>query len=92
MLTYAKTWHIWDSGIFGTLPWLHPNAYSEPCHIYKKRYIDNPEIFRTLTYLNPDTYSEPSQRFKMECFAKKKLKAIISFPRRSISDLSQGSE
>ena len=34
---YAETWHIWNPGLFRTLPWLHPNTYSEPCHIYKNR-------------------------------------------------------
>ena len=65
MLAYAETWHTQNPRIFRTLPYLHPNAYSEPCHIYKNLWI-----MRTLIYLKPNTYSEPSQRFKMEFFAK----------------------
>ena len=49
-------------------------------------------MFRALTYLKPNTDSEPSQRFKMEFFAKKVLKAIVIFPKRSILDLCPGSE
>ena len=44
---------------------MHPDEYSERCHIY-----ENLQFFWTLTYLKPTTYSEPSQRFKMEFFAK----------------------
>ena len=65
-LAYAETRHIQNPGIFGTRPWLYPDIYSEPCHIY-----ENLRIFRNLTCLKPDTYAEPSQRFKMEFFAKK---------------------
>ena len=34
---YAETCHIWNAGIFRTLPQLHHDAYSEPCHIYENR-------------------------------------------------------
>ena len=62
MLAHAGTWHTQNPGMIRTLvPQLHPDAYSEPCHI-----SENLQIFRTLTYLKPDTYSEPSQRSKME--------------------------
>ena len=61
----AETWHTWNPGIFKTFPSLHPDAYSEPCHVSK-----NLRIFRTLTYLKPDTYSEPSQKIRIEFFAK----------------------
>ena len=61
----AQTWHTSNPGVFSTLPLLHSDTYSEPCHIY-----ENIQILRTLTYLKPDTYSEPSQRFKMELLAK----------------------
>ena len=64
-LAYAETSHTRNPGIFRTLPYLHPNPYSEACHIK-----GNLQIFRTLTYLKPDTYLEPSQRFKMEILAK----------------------
>ena len=65
MLAYAETWHIRYTGVFRTLPLLHPDAYSDTCYI-----CENLRILRTLTYLKPDTYSEPSQIFKMEFFAK----------------------
>ena len=61
----VQTWHTSNPGVFSTLPLLHSDTYSEPCHIY-----ENLQIFRTLTYLKPGTYSEPSQRFKMELLAK----------------------
>ena len=32
-----RIWHIRNPGIFRILPKLHPNAYSEPCHIYENR-------------------------------------------------------
>ena len=64
-LGYAETWHTLNSRIFRTLPLLHSDAYSEPCHVN-----ENLRIFRTLTCLKPDTYSEPSQRFKIKFFAK----------------------
>ena len=57
----VQTWHTSNPGVFSTLPLLHSDTYSEPCHIY-----ENLQIFRTLTYLKPDTYSEPSQRFEMD--------------------------
>ena len=59
---YAETWHTRNPGIFKTLPWLLPDAYWEPCHIY-----ENLGICKTLTYLKPDRYSELS---KMKFFAK----------------------
>ena len=34
ILAYTEIWHIWNAGIFRTLPWLH-HITSEPCHIYK---------------------------------------------------------
>ena len=37
-LAYAETWNIPNPGIFKILPWLHPNTYSELCHIYRNRY------------------------------------------------------
>ena len=63
------------------LPKLHPDAYSEPCHIN-----ENLGVFRTLTYLKPDTYLEASQRFKTEFFAKI-VKNYNFFPKRSILDI-----
>ena len=77
--------HTQKPGILGillkTLPKLHPDAYSEPCHI-----DENLGIFRTLTYLKRDTYSEPSQRFKTEFFTKVG-KNYSFFPKRSILDI-----
>ena len=64
-LACDETWHTPNPGIFRTLLKFHPEAYSEPCHIYQ-----NLRTFRTLTYLKPVTKSEPIQRFKMELFAK----------------------
>ena len=77
-LAYAETSHTRNPGIFRTLPYLHPNPYSEACHIK-----GNLQIFRTLTYLKPDTYLEPSQRFKMEILAKIVKKTTIIFPKCS---------
>ena len=85
-LAYAETWHTRNSGIFRTLPQLHPDAYSEPCHIYEKL-----RIFRTLTYLKPNTYSKPSQRFKMEFFAKI-VQNYNYFSKALLLDLWPGSE
>ena len=65
-LTYAETWHTQNPGIFRTFPYLHPDVYSEPCHIY-----ENLRIFKTLACLKPDKYLEPPQRFKMEFFLQK---------------------
>ena len=77
--------HTQKPGILGillkTLPKLHPDAYSEPCHIN-----ENLGVFRTLTYLKPDTYLEASQRFKTEFFAKI-VKNYNFFPKRSILDI-----
>ena len=37
MLAYTETRHIRNPGIFKTLPELHLDPYSEPCHIYESR-------------------------------------------------------
>ena len=52
-LAYAETWHTQNPGIFRTLPQLHLEVYSEPCHIN-----ENLRIFKTLTYLKPRTLSD----------------------------------
>ena len=84
-LTYAETWHTQNPGIFRTFPYLHPDVYSEPCHIY-----ENLRIFKTLACLKPDKYLEPPQRFKMEFFLQKII--IITFATYSFSYFLLGSE
>ena len=47
MLAYARTWHTRHPGIFRTFPYLHPDEYSESCHIYEKfTYIQNSDTFK----------------------------------------------
>ena len=36
-IEYVEIWHVRNSGIFKTLPQLHPGTYSERCHIYENR-------------------------------------------------------
>ena len=79
---------------------MHPDAYSELCHICKNRetlcnsrnsgpwHIDDLGILRALAYLIPDIYSEVSQRFRMECFAKIVKSSYFS----KIADLLHPSE
>ena len=45
-----------EKGIFRTLAYLEPEAYSEPWYVQNPGIFKTRSIFRTLVYLEPETY------------------------------------
>ena len=50
-LAHEETWHTENSGMFRTLPQLHPDAYEEPClkNIQKSDISKTRDVFESLT-------------------------------------------
>ena len=51
-----RTSLYFEKGIFRTLAYLEPEAYSEPWYIQNPGIFKTRSIFRTLVYLEPETY------------------------------------